>query len=78
MNALIGDLQEFMIIRQMMEKEREEVINALIERENLLKRIIVCKERNYKSSVGPMNLSYEVFGDLNNLRSEFQERECLM
>lgn len=54
-----------------MREEREATkINALIERESLLRKIKEMKERNKLLTFAPKILQYDAFGDLEALRTE--------
>lgn len=62
-----------------LEKEKEQAtVNALIERDNLLRRIVSLKEQNKKPEERTYVLHTNFFGDIDNLRSNIQEQEKLV
>ena len=57
-------------------KEKEQVIlDAIVERDSLLKRMAALKEQNKKLSEKFSPLHSDVFGDLNSLKSKVIEQK---
>ena len=55
-------------------KEKEQVIlDAIVERDSLLRRMAALKEQNNKLSEKPSPLHSDVFGDLDSLKSKVIE-----
>ena len=61
-----------------MEKGREQsTLNAIIERDNLLRRMVALKEQNKKLEESTIVLHVDVFRDIDSLRSKVLEQEKL-
>ena len=62
-----------------LEKEKEQAtLDAIIERDALLRRMATLKEQNKKLEENTTTLHTDVFGDVDNLRAKVQEQEkCL-
>lgn len=62
-----------------LEKQREQAtMNAIIERDNLLRRMASLKEQNKKLEERTLVLHADVFGDVHSLRTKVQEQEKLL
>ena len=60
-------------------KEKAQVIlDAIVERDSLLRRMVALKEQNKKLSEKHSPLHSDVFGDLNSLKSKVIEQEKLL
>ena len=60
-------------------KEKEQVIlDAIVERDSLLRRMATLKEKNKKLIEKLSPLHSDVFGDLNSLKSKVIEQEKLL
>lgn len=76
LDALRLQFAEKDAIYKRLQKEREaKKMNALIERESLLRKINELKERNKMLAFAPKSLQHEIFGDLDAFRSE---KECML
>ena len=59
-----------------LEKEKENItMNALIERENLSRRMVTLQEQNKKLEDKSTSLHSNMFGDIGKMRSKVKEYE---
>ena len=54
------------------------VLDAIVERDSLLRRMATLKEQNKKLSEKSSPLHSDVFGDLNSLKSKVKEQEKIL